>query len=84
MKLNNLEKSTKAQQSVAKKGSGWISNWWYGTSTQGPEDGSTDENTLEVTEEQRQELYDAIDWDEEKAVIAMAVDMPNEVSLEFI
>ena len=33
-----------------------------------------------MTEEQKRELYDAIDYDEEKAAIAAAVDMPKDVS----
>ncbi|KAG2186183.1 hypothetical protein INT43_002621 [Umbelopsis isabellina] len=76
--MNNLEKTTKAQQSVAKKGSGWISSWWHGNSNQQASDGGEVENGLEVTEEQRQELYEAIDWDEEKATVAMSVDMPKD------
>lgn len=35
---------------------------------------------MEVTEQQRQELYDAIDWSEEKATVAASVDMPKDVS----
>lgn len=34
-----------------------------------------------MTEDQKRELYDAIDYDEEKAAIAAAVDMPKDVSL---
>lgn len=33
-----------------------------------------------MTEEQKKELYDAIDYDEEKAAISAAVDMPKDVS----
>lgn len=33
-----------------------------------------------MTEDQKRELYDAIDYDEEKAAIAAAVDMPKDVS----
>lgn len=69
---------------MAKKGSGWISSWWHGNSNQQASGGGEDENGLEVTEEQRQELYNAIDWDEEKATVAMSVDMPKDVSFELI
>ena len=33
-----------------------------------------------ITDEQKKELYEAIDYDEEKATIAAAVDMPKDVS----
>jgi vacuolar protein sorting-associated protein 13A/C len=53
------------------------SSWVWGTKQ--PE--NQDDNT-EMTEQQRKELYEAIDWDEKKA-IAESVDMPREyVKLE--
>ncbi|KAF2203968.1 vacuolar protein sorting-associated protein-like protein vps13 [Delitschia confertaspora ATCC 74209] len=48
------------------------SSWVWGSKKQE----SHEENT-EMTEEQRKELYDAIDWDEKRA-ISEAVDMPRE------
>ncbi|KXJ86769.1 hypothetical protein Micbo1qcDRAFT_218953 [Microdochium bolleyi] len=53
---------------------GWLS-WVWGSK---PTEQSTDakENT-QMTEEQRKELYEAIDWDE-KAALADAVDVPRE------
>lgn len=44
--------------------------WFWGTKQEESEDAS-------MTEEQRQELYNAIDWDEKKA-IAESVDVPRE------
>jgi vacuolar protein sorting-associated protein 13A/C len=53
------------------------SSWIWGNKQ--PEN---QEDNTEMTEEQRKELYDAIDWDEKKA-IAESVDMPREyVKLE--
>ncbi|SSD59069.1 related to Vacuolar protein sorting-associated protein 13 [Saccharomycodes ludwigii] len=39
----------------------WISNWWYGNN-------SSQTENLEMTEEQKQELYDAIDFDENNEI----------------
>ncbi|KAI1497895.1 vacuolar protein sorting-associated protein 13, partial [Biscogniauxia marginata] len=52
---------------------GWIS-WVWGSKPAEPTD--TSENT-EITEEQRKELYEAIDWDE-KTALAEAVDAPRD------
>ncbi|KAI1201596.1 hypothetical protein F5X97DRAFT_25784 [Nemania serpens] len=52
---------------------GWLS-WAWGSKP--PESSDTSENT-QMTEEQRQELYEAIDWDE-KAALADAVDSPRD------
>lgn len=55
----------------------WTS-WVWGSK---PEEQHEDDNT-QMNEQQRKELYDAIDWDEKKA-IAESVDMPREyVKLE--
>ncbi|ROT38314.1 vacuolar protein sorting-associated protein [Sodiomyces alkalinus F11] len=52
---------------------GWLA-WAWGSKPAEPE--NTDENT-EITEEQKKELYDAIDWDE-KTALAESVDVPRE------
>ncbi|ORY58482.1 uncharacterized protein BCR38DRAFT_489400 [Pseudomassariella vexata] len=52
---------------------GWLS-WAWGSKPSQPADST--ENT-QITEEQRQELYEAIDWDE-KAALADAVDVPRD------
>ncbi|KAI1733917.1 hypothetical protein F4680DRAFT_368242 [Xylaria scruposa] len=64
--LKNAPPKTEQQQ-------GWIS-WVWGSKP--AETTDTSENT-QMTEEQRQELYEAIDWDE-KAAIADAVDTPRD------
>ncbi|OTB04915.1 hypothetical protein M426DRAFT_11269 [Hypoxylon sp. CI-4A] len=53
---------------------GWLS-WVWGSKPAEPT-GSTEENT-QMTEEQRKELYEAIDWDE-KTALAEAVDTPRD------
>ncbi|KAJ2960621.1 hypothetical protein NQZ79_g4034 [Umbelopsis isabellina] len=55
---------------------GWISSWWYGAAANPSSD--EDEEELQMTDEQRQELYDAIEYDEEKAVVTEAVDFPKD------
>ncbi|KAI1104805.1 vacuolar protein sorting-associated protein 13 [Jackrogersella minutella] len=53
---------------------GWLS-WAWGSKPAEPTE-STEENT-QMTEEQRKELYEAIDWDE-KTALAEAVDTPRD------
>lgn len=52
---------------------GWISWVWGSKPAQQPD---SEENT-QITEEQRKELYEAIDWDE-KAALANDLDVPHE------
>jgi vacuolar protein sorting-associated protein 13A/C len=56
---------------AAKQKQGWIA-WAWGVKPEEEEDSETT-----MTEEQRKELYDAIDWDE-KAALAVSVDLPKE------
>ncbi|KAI9867788.1 MAG: hypothetical protein M1813_007610 [Trichoglossum hirsutum] len=51
---------------------GWVA-WMWGS---GKQDQKEEESTV-MTDQQRKELYDAIDWDE-KAALAAAVDMPRD------
>ncbi|CZR58169.1 related to vacuolar protein sorting-associated protein VPS13 [Phialocephala subalpina] len=57
---------------TAKKNQGWVA-WAWGSKTDQEEPDS--ETTM--TEEQRKELYDAIDWDE-KTALAESVDLPKD------
>ncbi|KAL0934633.1 vacuolar protein sorting-associated protein vps13 [Colletotrichum truncatum] len=60
---------------------GWMSWVWGGGAKHHEQPQNTDENT-QITEEQRKELYDAIDWDE-KTAIAESVDVPrNSVKMQ--
>ena len=56
----------------AKKSQGWVA-WMWGT---GQQQEKEEENTS-ITEQQKKELYDAIEWDE-KAAITESVDLPRE------
>ncbi|KAF2460623.1 hypothetical protein BDY21DRAFT_279898 [Lineolata rhizophorae] len=51
------------------------SSWIWGSGNQQPQDQVPDDS--QMSEQQRKELYDAIDWDEKKQMIE-AVDMPKE------
>lgn len=51
------------------------SSWVWGSSSQSKEQENTED--VAITEEDRKKLYDAIDWDEKKA-LADSVDLPRE------
>jgi vacuolar protein sorting-associated protein 13A/C len=72
---NQLKKENVGVKKVntAKKNQGWIA-WAWGSKPQ--EEDQDPETTM--TEEQRKELYEAIDWDE-KTALAEAVDLPKEI-----
>ncbi|KAL3231388.1 Intermembrane lipid transfer protein VPS13 [Nakaseomyces bracarensis] len=55
---NSRSNSRNGQNTETKKGGSWISSWWGGKSA--PAD------DLTLTDEQRKELYDAIEFDENK------------------
>ncbi|CZT04223.1 related to vacuolar protein sorting-associated protein VPS13 [Rhynchosporium graminicola] len=57
---------------TAKKSQGWVA-WAWGSK---PKEEEEDPETT-MTEEQRKELYDAIDWDE-KTALAESVDLPKD------
>jgi vacuolar protein sorting-associated protein 13A/C len=67
---NQLRKENVGVKKAPQK-QGW-SSWIWGAK----QEEHTEENT-QMTEEQRKELYDAIDWDEKKA-ITESIDMPRE------
>jgi len=56
----------------AKSQTGWLGSLWYGSST-------THEEVEVLTEEQRQELYDAIDYDEDDVV--PQIDFPKDAMM---
>lgn len=58
---------------------GWSSWFWGSTQAAQPEgaEGTAGEEPVTITEEQRQELYDAIEWDEKQAVTD-AIDVPRD------
>lgn len=66
------------QQEAPKQAQGWGS-WLWGTAStpQKDEEQEKQEESTVMTDQQRKEFYDAIDWDEKK-VIAEAVDLPRE------
>ncbi|KAI1407326.1 vacuolar protein sorting-associated protein 13 [Hypoxylon sp. FL1857] len=74
LRKENAEALKKAPPQKEQQQQGWLS-WVWGSKPAEPSD-STEENT-QMTEEQRKELYEAIDWDE-KAALAEAVDTPRD------
>jgi vacuolar protein sorting-associated protein 13A/C len=72
-----VEEERKKKAAAKQPGqAGWISNWWYGAAANSSNE--EDEEELQMTDEQRQELYDAIEYDEEKAVVSEAIDFPKD------
>ncbi|RKF58530.1 Vacuolar protein sorting-associated protein 13 [Erysiphe neolycopersici] len=57
---------------TAKKSQGWVA-WVWGSK---PDDNEDNSESV-MTEEQRKELYDAIEWDE-KSALAETIDLPKE------
>ena len=71
---NQLRKENVGVKKQPQKQS-WVQwAWGTGKKTEEPEKG---EETTEMTDQQRKELYDAIDWDEKKA-ITESIDLPRE------
>ncbi|KAI8978652.1 hypothetical protein BDB01DRAFT_799548 [Pilobolus umbonatus] len=76
-KLRIAKENEKKKAENAKKG-------WWGWMTGSKSEETTGEtvqdesDSIQMTEEQKKELYDAIEYDEEKAMIASAVDIPKD------
>ncbi|KAI9491569.1 hypothetical protein BDB00DRAFT_766791 [Zychaea mexicana] len=67
------------KKKAANENKGWFSSWWSGsTNTSSDKNGDDSGEQIVMTEEQKRELYEAIDYDEEKASIAASVDMPKD------
>lgn len=80
-RLANAESAPAAQTATSEatnqNSGGWFSSWW----SKGAET-NTNENKLVLTDEQREELYDAIEFDETRA-LSEAVNIPRDrVNLE--
>ena len=71
---NQLRKENAGVQKQPQKQS-WV-QWAWGTGKK-VEEPQKGEETTEMTDQQRKELYDAIDWDEKKA-ITESIDLPRE------
>ncbi|KAI0376422.1 vacuolar protein sorting-associated protein 13 [Hypomontagnella monticulosa] len=74
LRKENAEALKKAPPKQDQQQQGWLS-WVWGSKPAEPTE-SAEENT-QMTEEQRKELYEAIDWDE-KTALAEAVDTPRD------
>ncbi|OTA53000.1 vacuolar protein sorting-associated protein 13 [Hypoxylon sp. EC38] len=74
LRKENAEALKKAPPQNEQQQQGWLA-WVWGSKPAEPTD-PTEENT-QMTEEQRKELYEAIDWDE-KTALAETVDTPRD------
>ncbi|KAI8072416.1 hypothetical protein BC940DRAFT_233832 [Gongronella butleri] len=79
--LMDAEERLRQELATSRRGQqqGWLSSWWYGQEAN-TEEGQSDPQAgpLTLTDEQKQELYDAIDYDEDKALIAESVHVPED------
>ncbi|KAI2611442.1 vacuolar protein sorting-associated protein 13 [Hypoxylon fragiforme] len=74
LRKENAEALRRAPPKTEQQPQGWIS-WAWGSKPAEPTDSV--EETTQLTEEQRKELYEAIDWDE-KTALAETVDIPRD------
>ncbi|ORX43331.1 DUF1162-domain-containing protein [Hesseltinella vesiculosa] len=65
LKRNEQIAKTRGQQQS------WLSSWWYGEE-------ANESDRLALSEEQKRELYEAIDYDEDRAAIAESVVIPED------
>ncbi|KAI8385604.1 hypothetical protein BD560DRAFT_383802 [Blakeslea trispora] len=80
-RLAAIEKKRREEAAANKANQGWgISSWWYGTNTDTTQNAS-EEDDIVITEEQKLEFYDVIDYDAEKAAIAASIDLPKDTML---
>ncbi|KAF9166895.1 hypothetical protein DFQ26_006563 [Actinomortierella ambigua] len=65
-----IEKTQQQQQQQQPRG--WLSSWWYGSNPtdSNSEQTSDEEDPTTLTDEQKQKLYDVIDYDEKTALQA--------------
>ncbi|KAI8363865.1 hypothetical protein EDC96DRAFT_608831 [Choanephora cucurbitarum] len=80
-KIRIEKENEKKKAETAKAGWwGWLSGANPNTDKEGYEDNNDDGDTdsIHITEEQKKELYNAIEYDEDKASIASAVDIPKD------
>ncbi|KAF9431274.1 hypothetical protein BGZ94_003589 [Podila epigama] len=62
------EKILIEKKQVAEQPKGWLSSWWYGSGDTTTSDTSKEEDSTTLTDAQKQQLYDVIDYDEKAAL----------------
>ncbi|KAI7863890.1 hypothetical protein BDF14DRAFT_1998124 [Spinellus fusiger] len=63
---------------ISAQNKGWLSSWWNGSSKQSH---TEEDESLVMSAEQKQELYDAIEYNEDTVKIAATVDMPKDTMM---
>ncbi|KAG0313845.1 hypothetical protein BGZ97_009846 [Linnemannia gamsii] len=64
------EKILIEKKQVAEQPKGWLSSWWYGSGTDSTASKTESEDSTSLTDAQKQQLYDVIDYDEKAALQA--------------
>lgn len=78
VKKENANKLKQAQNEKAHpQQQGWFGGWWGGNNAQKPKEGEVEEDDLQLSDNQRKALYEAIDYSETNE-IANAVDLPRD------
>ncbi|KAI9031000.1 hypothetical protein CLU79DRAFT_842748 [Phycomyces nitens] len=72
------ERKRKAAAVQAANTKSWIGSWWSGPSTANQQEEGED---LVITEEQKQEFYDAIEYDEDMAAVVESIEFPKDTML---
>ncbi|KAL9537779.1 hypothetical protein MBANPS3_011470 [Mucor bainieri] len=85
-RLAAIEKKRKEEAAANRANQGWgISNWWYGANNNNNNNNAAQDEALNedlvITEEQKLEFYDVIDYDADKAAIAASIDLPKDTML---
>ncbi|KAF9185293.1 hypothetical protein BGZ51_009186 [Haplosporangium sp. Z 767] len=62
------EKILIEKKQVAAQPKGWLSSWWYGSNDTAAQNSSEEEESTTLTDAQKQQLYDVIDYDEKAAL----------------
>ncbi|KAG0213348.1 hypothetical protein BGX28_004686 [Mortierella sp. GBA30] len=62
------EKILIEKKQVAEQPKGWLSSWWYGSGDPSATKSSEEEDSTKLTDAQKRQLYDVIDYDEKAAL----------------
>ncbi|OAD68026.1 hypothetical protein PHYBLDRAFT_57710 [Phycomyces blakesleeanus NRRL 1555(-)] len=72
------ERKRKAAAAQAANSKGWLGSWWSTPNTANQQEEDED---LVITEEQKQEFYDAIEYDEDMAAVVESIEFPKDTML---
>ncbi|KAI7863658.1 hypothetical protein BDF14DRAFT_1733660 [Spinellus fusiger] len=77
--LAEEDRKRKKAEAQAANSKGWLSSWW--SSGADATNQQEEDESLVITEEQKQEFYDAIEYDEEMEAVVESIDFPKDTIL---